>query len=51
MGASFDDKWTADNKIKLTPKKSKELKPPQKHQLHFEKEKRRGHMPTKDLVC
>jgi len=46
MGANFDDGWSADNKIKSTPKKSKEIKPPQKHQLHFAKEKRRGKVVT-----
>ena len=46
MGADFDDGWCSDNKIKSTPKKSKEIKTPQKHQLHFSQEKRRGKIVT-----
>ena len=46
MGASFDDDWTSDNKDKPKAKKSTEIKLPQKHQLHFAKEKRRGKVVT-----
>jgi translation initiation factor 1 len=45
MGADFEEGWSSDNKTK--PSKApvnpcKEILPPQKHQLHFAKEKRRG---------
>lgn len=41
MGASWDDGWSSDNKT--APKKEEsEIKPPNKHQLHFAKEKRNG---------
>ncbi len=40
MGANFNDEWTSDNKSKPEKKKSTEIKPPEKHQLHFAKEKR-----------
>ena len=46
MGASFDDNWTSDNKDKPKAKKSTEIKSPEKHQLHFSKEKRRGKVIT-----
>ena len=49
MGADFSDDWTSDNKKKDTTQKShscKELLLPQKHQLHFAKEKRRGKVVT-----
>jgi len=49
MGADFSDDWTSDNKEKDNPQKShsfKEILPPQKHQLHFAKEKRRGKVVT-----
>ena len=46
MGASFDDDWTSDNKDKPKAKKSTEIKLPEKHQLHFSKEKRRGKVVT-----
>ena len=46
MGASFDDDWTSDNKDKSKAKKSTEIKLPQKHQLYFSKEKRRGKVVT-----
>jgi len=49
MGADFSDDWTSDNKKKDTTHKShscKEVLPPQKHQLHFAKEKRRGKIVT-----
>ena len=46
MGASFDDAWSADNKNKPSKKESKEILLPNKHQLHFAKEKRRGKVVT-----
>jgi translation initiation factor 1 len=46
MGASFDDDWSSDNKEKPKKKKSTEIKEPEKHQLHFSKEKRRGKVVT-----
>ena len=42
MGASFDNDWSSDNKEKPKKKKSTEIKTPEKHQLYFTKEKRRG---------
>jgi len=46
MGANFDDAWSADNKIKPKKKENNEIKLPNKHQLHFAKEKRRGKVVT-----
>ena len=46
MGSNFDDGWSSDNKIKSKPKTTKEIKNPEKHQLHFAKEKRRGKVVT-----
>ena len=46
MGASFNDEWSSDNKEKPQKKKSTEIKVPEKHQLHFAKEKRRGKVVT-----
>ena len=46
IGASFDDNWSSDNKEKPKKKKSTEIKSPEKHQLHFAKEKRRGKVVT-----
>ncbi|MCD6653808.1 MAG: translation initiation factor [Sulfurovum sp.] len=45
MGAKFEDKWNSDNKTKknTTPK---EIRPPDKHRLHFAKEKRSGKVVT-----
>ena len=45
MGAHFEEGWSADNKEKSKPK-SVEVKAPDKHQLHFAKEKRRGKVVT-----
>ncbi|HHD72753.1 MAG TPA: translation initiation factor [Epsilonproteobacteria bacterium] len=45
MGANFEDGWSADNKKprdKSPAAFCTETLPPQKHQLHFAKEKRRG---------
>ncbi len=46
MGANFGDDWSSDNKQKPTKKVSIEIKEPNKHQLHFAKEKRRGKVVT-----
>jgi translation initiation factor 1 len=46
MGASFGDAWSSDNKEKSSKKTSTEIKTPNKHQLHFAKEKRRGKVVT-----
>jgi len=50
MGANLgedDDKgWHSDNKDKPHTKTSTEIKEPNKHQLHFAKEKRRGKIVT-----
>ncbi|MDD5360229.1 MAG: translation initiation factor [Sulfurovaceae bacterium] len=41
MGASWDNGWSSDNKTKES-KTTNEIKPRDKHQLHFAKEKRNG---------
>jgi len=46
MGADFNDEWSSDNKEKAKKKVSTEVKEPEKHQLHFAKEKRRGKVVT-----
>jgi translation initiation factor 1 len=46
MGADFSDGWHADNKEKKRETCSKEIKAPEKHRLHFAKEKRRGKVVT-----
>ena len=46
MGANFGDEWSSDNKNKPSKKISTEIKTPEKHQLHFAKEKRRGKVVT-----
>jgi len=49
MGADFSDDWTSDNKDKAPQNERTlcdEVLPPQKHQLHFAKEKRRGKVVT-----
>ncbi len=46
MGANFNDEWNSDNKEKVKKKVSTEVKTPEKHQLHFTKEKRRGKVVT-----
>jgi len=50
MDANFgedDDKgWRSDNKDKPSTQTSTEIKEPNKHQLHFAKEKRRGKTVT-----
>lgn len=46
MGANFDNGWSSDNKDKPAKKQSNEIKAPEKHQLHFAKEKRHGKVVT-----
>ena len=46
MGSDFGDDWSSDNKKKPSKKISTEIKAPEKHQLHFAKEKRRGKVVT-----
>ena len=46
MGANFGDEWSSDNKDKPSKKIAKETRTPEKHQLHFAKEKRRGKVVT-----
>jgi translation initiation factor 1 len=49
MGANFSDKWESDNKDKASKQPGfsyDKILLPQKHQLHFAKEKRRGKVVT-----
>lgn len=46
MGANFEDGWSSDNKDNASKKVSTEIKSPEKHQLYFAKEKRRGKVVT-----
>ncbi len=46
MGTDFEDDWNSDNKVKPSKITSTEIKEPNKHQLHFAKEKRRGKVVT-----
>jgi len=46
MGASFSDEWSSDNKTSKKKNTVNEIKTPEKHQLHFAKEKRRGKVVT-----
>jgi len=46
FGADSDKGWSSDNKDKPSKKHSTESKVPEKHQLHFAKEKRRGKVVT-----
>ena len=46
MGADFGDDWSSDNKQRSVKEVSTEIKEPNKHQLHFAKEKRRGKIVT-----
>lgn len=46
MGANFGDDWSSDNKNKSIKQTTTEIKEPNKHQLHFAKEKRRGKVVT-----
>lgn len=45
MGASWNDGWSSDNKIK-GDNSPKETKTPDKHRLHFAREKRNGKVVT-----
>jgi len=45
MGASWDSNWNSDNKTK-EPKTIGEIKSPDKHRLHFAREKRNGKTVT-----
>jgi translation initiation factor 1 len=46
IGTDFGDDWSSDNKDKPSKTTSTEIKEPNKHQLHFAKEKRRGKVVT-----
>jgi len=46
IGTDLGDGWEADNKEKNIKKENREIKPPEKHQLHLAKEKRRGKVVT-----
>ena len=46
MGVDFGDDWSSDNKDKSNKQTSTEVKAPNKHQLYFAKEKRRGKVVT-----
>ena len=46
MGADFGDEWSSDNKVKSEKPSIIDIKTPQKHQLYFAKEKRRGKVVT-----
>jgi len=49
MGADFSDEWKSDNKTKSSKKQTDhcdKILLPEKHMLHFAKEKRRGKVVT-----
>ena len=46
IGAHFEEGWSSDNKDKPSKQTTTEIKTPQKHQLHFAKERRRGKVVT-----
>ena len=49
MGTDFGESWESDNKDKSTSTRTstcKKILTPEKHQLHFAKEKRRGKVVT-----
>ena len=46
IGAHFEEGWSSDNKDKPSKQTITEIKTPQKHQLHFAKERRRGKVVT-----
>ncbi len=46
MGANFESDWSSDNKKIDKVTQTVEILPPEKHQLHFAKEKRRGKVVT-----
>ncbi len=46
MGADFGDEWQSDNRKKSKQSETIEAKEPNRHQLYFAKEKRRGKVVT-----
>ena len=46
FGADTDKGWASDNKNKASKQTNMEIREPNKHQLHFAKEKRRGKVVT-----
>lgn len=46
MGSDFGEGWSSNNKDKPSKKIVTEILAPQKHQLHLEKQKRRGKVVT-----
>ena len=46
MGADFGDGWSADNRKKQDHTISNTIMEPDKHKLHFSKERRRGKVVT-----
>lgn len=46
LDADSDNGWISDNKNKPAKQISNEIKTPEKHRLHFAKEKRRGKVVT-----
>ncbi|AKF24158.1 translation initiation factor SUI1 [Sulfurovum lithotrophicum] len=46
MGSDLGDGWQSDNKSKQSSKEKTEIKTPDKHRLHFAREKRRGKTVT-----
>ncbi len=46
MNTDFGDDWHSDNKEKSQKEHNNHMLTPQKHQLHFSKEKRRGKVVT-----
>jgi len=46
MGADFGDEWNSDNREKSDKRVSLEIKEPNRHQLYFAKERRRGKIVT-----
>jgi len=46
MGSGLGDGWQSDNKSKQSSKEKTEIKTPDKHRLHFAREKRRGKTVT-----
>ena len=58
LGSDLGEDWQSDNKTTSQKEEQGEIKPPEKHQLHLAKEKRRGktvtiikpfHLSTQDL--
>ena len=46
LGNDLGEGWQSDNKTTSQGKEHQEIKPPEKHQLHLAKEKRRGKTVT-----